>query len=72
MPYKDPEKRRAVQRQSMAKARAVARAERLGTAEEVEKQSIPDVRARAWTFILYPESAPEGWQEVMEIGRAHV
>lgn len=66
MPYKDPEKRRAVQRQSMAKARAAARAERLGTAEEVEKQSIPDVSARAWTFIVYPESAPEGWQEVLD------
>ena len=63
MPYKDPEKRRAAARQSMAKARAAAKT------EETKKEgnaAVADVRARAWTFILYPESAPENWREVLD------
>lgn len=25
-----------------------------------------DVRARTWTFILYPESAPENWRDILD------
>ena len=25
-----------------------------------------DVRARTWTFILYPESAPENWRYILD------
>ena len=63
MPYKDPEKRKAAIRKSVAKGRAVAKT------EETKKEgnaAVADVRARAWTFILYPESAPENWREVLD------
>ena len=33
--------------------------------EEVRERK-PDVRARAWTFIVYPESAPENWRDVLD------
>ena len=59
MPYKDPEKQRAVKRESIAKVRAIAKTE-----GETEKKS--DVRARAWTFIVYPESAPKTWREILD------
>lgn len=60
MPYADPEKRKEAQRKAMAKKRA-----------EIKKDSNKetaggDVRARAWTFIVYPESAPENWREVLD------
>ena len=56
MPYKDPEKRRAAARQSMAK-RAAAKV----TARQEKKENVAggDAKALAWTFIVYPESAPK-------------
>ena len=51
MPYADPEKRREAQRKSVAKRRAEKKAAGV-------REGNPDVRARAWTFIVYPESAP--------------
>ena len=61
MPYADQEKRKELDRQRKAKARAVAKAE-----EKASESRNPDVRARAWTFILYPESAPENWREILD------
>lgn len=63
MPYKDPEKRRAAARQSMAK-RAAAKV----TARQEKKENVAggDAKALAWTFIVYPESAPKNWQEVLD------
>ena len=57
MPIKDPEKRKAAQRAAMAKKRAMAK-EGEGVVE--------GKRSRAWTFILYPESAPADWKEKLE------
>ena len=62
MPYADPEKRKKVKRESAARARAKKKAEE---SEEVRERK-PDVRARAWTFIVYPESAPENWRDVLD------
>ena len=59
MPYADPEKKREVDRKGKARARAEKKA-----AEGRERS--PDVRARAWTFIVYPESAPENWRDVLD------
>ena len=25
-----------------------------------------DVRARTWTFVQYPESAPENWRDILD------
>ena len=63
MPYKDPEKRRAAARQSMAK-RAAAKV----TARQEKKENVAggDAKALAWTFIVYPESAPKNWKEVLD------
>ena len=55
MPIKDPEKRKAAQRESMAKLRAGKK-----EGKGAEKQ------ARAWTFILYQDSAPTDWKERLE------
>ena len=65
MPYADPEKRKKVKRESAARARAKKKAEE---SEEVRERK-PDVRARAWTFIVYPESAPENWRVAPHTGR---
>ena len=54
MPYADPEKQREADRKRKARARAENKAEE---SEEVRERK-PDIRARAWTFIVYPESAP--------------
>lgn len=62
MPYKDPEKQREADRQRKAKARAAAKA--AGNTEK--KENVPDTKALAWTFIVYPESAPENWREVLD------
>jgi len=62
MPYADPEKRREADRKRKARARAEKKAEE---SEEVRERK-PDVRARAWTFIVYPESAPENWRDVLD------
>lgn len=62
MPYADPEKQREARRESEARRRAKKKAEK---AEEVHEGK-PDVRARAWTFIVYPESAPENWKEILD------
>lgn len=59
MPYADPEKQREAQRKSVAKRRAEKKAAGV-------HEGNPDVRARAWTFIVYPESAPENWREVLD------
>jgi len=59
MPYADPERRKEVVRQSKAKARAEQKE------GQTEKKNI-DVRARAWTFIVYPESAPDNWREILD------
>ena len=61
MPYADPEKQRSRQERK-ARARAEKKAEE---SEEVRERK-PDVRARAWTFIVYPESAPENWRDVLD------
>ena len=60
MPIKDPEQRKAAQRAAMAKKRAK------------EKEAAPAAgkgnggqRARNWTFVFYPESAPANWQEIL-------
>lgn len=63
MPYKDPEKKREADRKAKAAKRAAAKAE--GTKKE-GNAAAADVRARAWTFILYPESAPKNWREVLD------
>ena len=55
MPYADPEKQREADRKRKARARAEKKAEE---SEEVRERK-PDIRARAWTFIVYPESARE-------------
>ena len=62
MPYADPEKQREADRKRKARARAEKKAEE---SEEVRERK-PDVRARAWTFIVYPESAPENWRDVLD------
>ena len=59
MPYADPEKQREAQRKSVAKRRAEKKAAGV-------HEGNPDVRARAWTFIVYPESAPENWRDVLD------
>lgn len=62
MPYSDPEKQKEAQRKLMAKARATAK-----TDENAEKrENASDVKALSWTFIVYPESAPENWREILE------
>ena len=60
MPIKDPEQRKAAQRAAMAKKRAK------------EKEAAPAAgkgnggqRARNWSFVVYPDSAPENWQEIL-------
>ena len=58
MPYADPEKRKEVNRKSAAQARAEKKS-------KDGRERKPDVRARAWTFIIYPESAPEDWREIL-------
>lgn len=65
MPYKDPEKKREADRKAKAEKRAVAKAEETEK-QEKEGNVVADVRARAWTFILYPESAPENWREILD------
>lgn len=63
MPYKDLAKKREADRKAKAEKRATAKT------EETKKEgnaAVADVRARAWTFILYPESAPENWREVLD------
>lgn len=57
MPYADREKQREANRKVKAKKRAKAQELREGKT---------DVRARAWTFIVYPESAAENWREVLD------
>ena len=52
MPYADPEKQREADRKRKTRARAEKKAAGV-------RDGNPDVRARAWTFIVYPESAPE-------------
>lgn len=32
----------------------------------VKKSSTVDSRARSWTFVLYPESAPENWRSIID------
>lgn len=32
----------------------------------MSKKASEDNRARNWTFILYPESAPENWKEILQ------
>ena len=59
MPYADPEKRKEATRKAMAKARATKKT-------EGKEPAGSDTRARAWTFIVYPESAPENWREVLD------
>ena len=59
MPYADLKKRQETIRASMAKSRAQAKKTRENS------NSCHDIRARAWTFIVYPESAPEGWREIL-------
>lgn len=36
--------------------------------DEKQKQAEkkPDDRARAWTFVCYPESAPDNWREILD------
>ena len=67
MPYKDPGKKREADRKAKAEKRAAAKTEKQekeGNAAVVVAGR--DVRARAWTFIVYPESAPEIWREVLD------
>ena len=64
MPYADPEKQREYDRQRKAKARAQAKAERADAAPQ--KGAASDPKALAWTFIVYPESAPENWRDVLD------
>lgn len=59
MPYKNLEQKREADRQAKAKARAEQKE------GETDKKK-PDARARAWTFIVYPESAPVNWKEVLD------
>ena len=62
MPYADPEKKREVDRKGKARARAEKKA-------AGAREGNPDVRARAWTFIVYPESAPEAhWHILLSFG----
>lgn len=56
MPYKNVEQKREADRQAKAKARAEQK-------EGQIEQKKPDKRVRAWTFILYPESAVENWRD---------
>ena len=61
MPYADPEKQREADRKRKARARAE---KKLRNPRKFARK--PDVRARAWTFIVYPESAPENWRDVLD------
>lgn len=63
MPYKDPAKKREANRRAKAEKRAAAKAEEPG---KKGNAAVADVKARAWTFIVYPESAPENWREVLD------
>ena len=63
MPYADPEKQREADRKRKARARAE---KKLRNSRKFARK--PDVRARAWTFIVYPESAPENWRDVLDPG----
>lgn len=31
-----------------------------------ENKGSKDGRARAWTFIVYPDSAPENWRDILD------
>ena len=63
MPYKDPEKKRETDRKAKAEKRAAAKTEKQ---EKEGNAAVADVRARAWTFILYPESVQENWREILD------
>ncbi len=58
MSFSDPNKQREYDRQRKAKARAEQKA------EQTEKKK-PDARASAWTIIVYPESAPANWVDIL-------
>ena len=32
-----------------------------------ELSSIKDKRSRNWTFVIYPESAPENWMDLLDL-----
>jgi len=58
MPYADPEKRKELDRQRKAMARAAAKV-------QGQNNERVDVKARAWTIVAYPESVPKDWREVL-------
>lgn len=61
MPYKDPEKKREADRKAKTEKRAAAKTEK-----QEKEGNVPDTKALAWTFIVYPESVPENWREVLD------
>lgn len=58
MPYKNLEKKREADRQAKAKARVEQKE------GQIDKKK-PDARASAWTIIVYPESAPANWVDIL-------
>lgn len=70
MPYKDAEKRREVQRRSKAQAREQERQAKAAENVDVQTESQvdkpkKDVKKRNWWFVLYPESAPQDWRDIL-------
>lgn len=69
MPIKDPEKRKEAQRRAMAKKRE---AEKKVIVEKGEFVPTKNVYARGWDIIVYPESAPQNWLELLEETRMEI
>ena len=69
MPIKDPEKRKEAQRKAMAKKRE---SEKKVTVEKGEFVPTKNVYARGWDIIIYPESAPTNWLELLEETRMEI
>lgn len=60
MPYKNPETQKVAQRAAMQKKRTEEK-------KQEQKQADPTggKRARNWTFVVYPESCPQNWKEIL-------